>query len=73
MFAGLLSEKRLAKMGKIYYGQPIETKNRKELLATLKPKALQFIREDTGDLPDDFVRNNGHAATEKNKAVPVAV
>lgn len=54
MFSGLFSEARLAKMGKIYLGKPIVTKNRKELLATLKPKNLKFIREDTGDLPDNY-------------------
>ena len=52
MFSGALSEKRLARMGKIYLGKPMETKNRSELIATLKPKMLQYLREDNGDLPD---------------------
>lgn len=52
MFAGLMSEKRLAKMGKIYLGKPLKTKNRAELLATLKPKMRQYLRADTGDMPD---------------------
>ncbi len=52
MFAGLISEKRLAKMGKIYAGKPLETKNRAELLATLKPKMRQYLRADNGDMPD---------------------
>ncbi len=51
MFSGVLSEKRLAKMGKIYMGKPLETKSRAELLATLKPKMLQYLRPDTGDMP----------------------
>jgi hypothetical protein len=55
MFSGALSEKRLAKMGKIYVGKPLETKNRSELIATLRPKQLQYLREDCGDLPVDFV------------------
>ncbi len=42
-------------MGKIYTGKPIETLNRKELIATLKPKQLQYLREDIGDLPDDYM------------------
>ena len=54
MFSGLLSEKRLAKWGKIYPGKPIETKNRAELLATLRPNQLKHIREDTGDLPENY-------------------
>jgi hypothetical protein len=55
MFSGALSEKRLAKMGKIYVGKPLATKNRSELIATLRPKQLQYLREDCGDLPVDFV------------------
>jgi radical SAM superfamily enzyme YgiQ (UPF0313 family) len=54
MFAGALSEKRLEKMGKIYVGKPLRTKNRKELLATLKPKMRKYLRPDTGDMPDYF-------------------
>ena len=55
MFSGAISEKRLEKMGKIYVGKPLQTKNRKELLATLKPKMRQHLRADTGDMPDDFL------------------
>lgn len=54
MFSGALSEKRLEKMGKIYMGKPLKTKSRKELLATLKPKMRQYLRPDTGDMPDDM-------------------
>ncbi len=53
MFSGLLSEKRLEKMGKIYLGKPIEVKTRKELLATLKPNMRKHLRADCGDIPDD--------------------
>ncbi len=52
MFSGVLSEKRLAKMEKIYMGKPLETKTRAELLATLKPKMRQYLRPDTGDMPE---------------------
>lgn len=54
MFSGAISEKRLEKMGKIYVGKPLKTKSRKELLATLKPKMRQYLRPDTGDMPDDI-------------------
>jgi len=53
MFSGLISEKLLGKMGKIYVGQPLKTKNRKELLATLKEHYWQFLRADNGDMPGD--------------------
>jgi hypothetical protein len=52
MFSGALSEKRLAKMGKIYSGQPLKTKSRRELIATLKPKMMGHLRPDNGDLPE---------------------
>ena len=64
MFSGAISEKRLEKMGKIYVGKPIKTKNRKELLETLKPKMRQHLRPDTGDMPDDMP-----AITEKVAAI----
>jgi hypothetical protein len=53
MFSSALSEKRLAKMGKIYMGKPLKTKTRRELLATLKPKMRQYLRADCGGLPDE--------------------
>ena len=52
MFSGVLSEKRLARMGRIYEGKPLQTKNRKELIATLKPGMLKHLRADNGDLPE---------------------
>lgn len=63
MFSGLFSEKRLAKMGKIYPGKPVDLLSRKELLATLKPKQLQYIREDTGDMPDEYFAAKPQFAT----------
>jgi hypothetical protein len=54
MFSGAFSEKWLAKMGKIYMGQPMKTKNRKELIAGLKPQHLQYLRADNGDLPEGY-------------------
>jgi radical SAM superfamily enzyme YgiQ (UPF0313 family) len=52
MFSGAISEKRLARMGKIYTGKPLKTKTRAELIASLKPKDLQHLRADNGDLPE---------------------
>ncbi len=52
MFSGAMSEKSLAKKGRIYMGQPIVTKTRAELIATLKPNMLRHMRSDCGDLPD---------------------
>jgi hypothetical protein len=52
MFANALPEKLMAKMGKIHMGRPLKIKSRKELLATIKPHQHQFLRPDTGDMPD---------------------
>ena len=52
MFANALPEKLMAKMGKIHLGRPLNIKTRKELLATVKPHQHQFLRPDTGDMPD---------------------
>ncbi|MBA3806458.1 MAG: B12-binding domain-containing radical SAM protein, partial [Acidobacteria bacterium] len=54
MFSGAISEKNLHRMGKIYMGKPLQTKNRKELLATIKPSHWQYLREDNGDLPEGY-------------------
>lgn len=54
MFSGALSEKRLEQMGKIYVGQPLKTKSRAELIASLKPKHWQYLRADNGDLPKEL-------------------
>ena len=54
MFSGALSEKRLQKMGKIYEGKPLITKTRSELIASIKPHYLQYLRPDNGDLPQGY-------------------
>jgi len=54
MFSGALSEKTLARMGKIYRGKPLKTKTRRELIASLKPHYWQYLRADNGDLPDGY-------------------
>ena len=62
MFSGAISEKRLEKMGKIYIGKPLRTKNRRELLETLSPKMRKYLRADCGDLPIDFRNKEATAA-----------
>jgi hypothetical protein len=54
MFAGALPETMLAKMGKIYHGKPMRVKSRKELIETIKPQQLQYLRPDNGDLPEGW-------------------
>ncbi len=54
MFASALPEKLMAKLGKIYYGKPLKTKSRKELLATIRPNQQKFLRADNGDLPEGW-------------------
>ena len=52
MFANALPEKLMAKMGKIHLGRPLKIKTRRELLATIKPHQHQYLRPDTGDMPE---------------------
>jgi radical SAM superfamily enzyme YgiQ (UPF0313 family) len=52
MFANALPEKLMAKMGKIHMGRPLRIKTRRELLATIKPHQHQYLRPDTGDMPE---------------------
>ena len=54
MFAGLAPETILQRMGKIYLGQPLAVKSRRELLASLRPNYLQHLRADNGDLPEGW-------------------
>ncbi len=52
MFASAFPESLMGKMGKIYLGQPITIKSRKELLTTIRPNQRKFLRADTGDIPE---------------------
>ncbi len=45
----------LKRTGRIYGGRPIRIKTRKELLSTIKQHYWQYLREDTGDMPDGWV------------------
>jgi hypothetical protein len=54
MFASAVPEKMMVKMGNIYFGKPLKTKTRKELLSTIRPNQWQYLREDCGDLTDGW-------------------
>ena len=54
MFSDIIPEKILGKMGKIYIGKPLKTKNRKELLASIRPSHWRYLRPDNGDMPDGY-------------------
>jgi len=75
MFASALPEKLMGKMGKIYVGKPIYVKTRKELLATIKPHQLQFLRADCGDLPDNMPKDTTPPQAQRSfiSLVPASV
>jgi hypothetical protein len=52
MFAGLAPEAILQRMGKIHVGKPLVTRNRRELIASLRPNYQKHLRADNGDLPE---------------------
>jgi len=70
MFAGVLPESLMVTMGMLYPGRPLSVKPRRELLATIKPNQRQFIRSDTGDLPEswDDYRDKNIASTSGDPA-----
>jgi hypothetical protein len=55
MFASVLPEAIMKRMGRIYAARPLAIKNRRELLATVKPSQRQYLPIDAGDLPDDII------------------
>jgi len=68
LFASALPEWLMAKMGKIYVGKPINVKTRTELLKTIKPSMRQYVRTDTGDIPDDFASPPPAPSEDKKRA-----
>ena len=54
MFAGIAPEGILQKTGKIHVGKPLETRNRRELIASLRPNYWKHLRPDNGDLPEGW-------------------
>jgi radical SAM superfamily enzyme YgiQ (UPF0313 family) len=59
LFASALPEWLMAGLGKIYRGQPLQVKSRKELLATIKRPHWKHLRPDNGDLPDGWEAASG--------------
>jgi hypothetical protein len=51
LFAGVAPERILQRVGKIHVGEPLVTKSRRELVASLRPNYLRHLRADNGDLP----------------------
>ena len=41
--------------GKVYVGKPLQVKSRKELLSSVRPNQWKYLREDAGDLPEEYV------------------
>jgi hypothetical protein len=54
-FSGLMSERVMARMGKIYPGKRLPIKSRSELLASVSLQVRKHLRRDTGDMPDSFL------------------
>jgi len=54
MFAGIAQEGILHKIGKIHVGKTLVTKNRRELIASLRPNYWKHLRADNGDLPEGW-------------------
>jgi hypothetical protein len=50
-FSGVLPEKLMGRMRKIYVGKRLRVKSRSELLASISPKLWKHLRHDTGDMP----------------------
>ena len=61
LFSGVVPEKLMAKMGKIYTGKPLAIKSRKELLSAVRPHFWKHLRTDTGDMPDAMVAAQNRA------------
>jgi len=73
LFSSLLPEKLMARIGKIYYGKPMKTKSRRELIAGLKPHYWQYLRADNGDLPDGFTPPSPPTSQVSENDLSVAV
>ncbi len=63
MFASAMPEWLMAKMGKLYRGQPMRIKSRQELLTTIRKPHWRYLREDAGDLPEGWADAVAEAAT----------
>jgi len=72
MFASLLPESTMARLGKLYPGQPLTIKTRQELLNTIKPAHRRFVRPDTGDIPSDWGASTGSDSVDTRQFLPMA-
>jgi radical SAM superfamily enzyme YgiQ (UPF0313 family) len=54
MFAGVAPERILQAAGKIYVGKPLASKSRRELIASLRPNYLKYLRADNDDMPVNY-------------------
>jgi hypothetical protein len=73
MFAGAAPEKVLQTFGKIHIGKPLAAKNRRALIASLRPNYLQHLRVDNGDLPPRSSRHaDGFPGQRQMNFVPAA-
>lgn len=64
MFASVLPERVMARLGRIYGGKPVAVKTRRQLIATIRPSQVGYLRADNGDLPE------GWRACRKPESVP---
>lgn len=60
-FSSAMPETWMARLGRIYIGQPMKLKSRKELLAGIKRNFWHHLRPDNGDLPDGWEAEAGKA------------
>ena len=70
MFAGVAPERVLERMGKIHVGKPLVIKDRRELIASLRPNYLKHLRADNGDLPIEFSRG-GEGLLDQSQMDPM--
>jgi hypothetical protein len=52
MFANVLPESWMTKMGKLYKGRPLAIKTRRELLDTIKPSQRRYLRDEEDAQPE---------------------
>jgi len=64
MFASVMPESWMVRMGKLYGGRKLPIKTRKELLATIRKPQRRFVREDTGDIPEEWAAAEEPSASQ---------
>jgi radical SAM superfamily enzyme YgiQ (UPF0313 family) len=73
-FAGVLPERWMQNLGKLYQPRPLRVKTRAELLESIRPSFRRYLRTDTGDVPaaskppsSDFEREEPAFALEDSR------